>query len=242
MELTEPWLQHLEEYGYVVVKAMASAEELKNAQDAFWECLEAKHAGVKRNDLATWDKWRLDARGIVLDGDVLHCKGAWAIRGLAKVQEAFAAIWEDRDLISSFDSTLLWRPWWEQKEWTPRVEGLHMDQNPFQKPGRHCVQGMVPLLDVTAESGGLAVVPGSHKDESIMTRHRFWDGRGDFCVLFGKDPVQKQKVLVLAEAGDLILWDSRTVHGGLVGTGRAMPKTGEAKLARLTQTVCMIPR
>lgn len=92
-----------------------------------------------------------------------------------------------------------------------------MDQNPFQKPGRCCVQGMVPLFNVTETTGGLAVVPDSHRDESIKTRHRHWDGRGDFCVLFGQDLAQKKKKLVLAEAGDLILWDSRTVHGGLVG-------------------------
>jgi hypothetical protein len=63
---------------------------------------------------------------------------------------------------------------------------------------------------------------------------------GDFCVLFGKDPAYTQTLLVLADAGDLILWDSRTVHGGQVGTGR--PETNEPQLARLTQTVCMIPR
>ena len=32
-------------------------------------------------------------------------------------------------------------------------EGLHLDQNPFAKPDRCCVQGMVPLLDVTEASG-----------------------------------------------------------------------------------------
>ncbi len=241
MELGEAWKQHLDEHGYAVIRAVASPEEVRAAHDAFWDCVEAKHRGVRRDDLSSWDKWRVDGRGIMLDGDLTHCAGAWAVRGLPKAQRAFAAIWDEEDLICSFDSTLLWRPWWEKKEWTPRVEGLHVDQNPFQKPGRCCVQGMVPLCDVTEESGGLAVVPGSHLDESIKSRHRFWDGRGDFCVLFGSDPVQRKKVLVRAEAGDLILWDSRTVHGGLVGTG-AFPRNGEAKLARLTQTVCMIPR
>jgi hypothetical protein len=65
-----------------------------------------------------------------------------------------------------------------------------------------------------------------------------------------------------AAAGDLIVWDSRTVHGGKVGTGAVMTQSslpvgaaiagapGETEvamppavtLARLTQTVCMTPR
>ncbi len=44
----------------------------------------------------------------------------------------------------------------------------------------------------------------------------------------------------MARAGDLILWDSRTVHGGKVGTGLPVPAdlAGAAvSLPRLTQTV-----
>ena len=46
-----------------------------------------------------------------------------------------------------------------------------------------------------------------------------------------------------ASAGDLILWDSRTVHGGKVGAGPAGSGGAEtAELARLSVTVCMTPR
>jgi len=34
-----------------------------------------------------------------------------------------------------------------------------------------------------------------------------------------------ERLLVEARAGDLILWDSRTVHGGLVGTGKPSGET-----------------
>ena len=46
-------------------------------------------------------------------------------------------------------------------------------------------------------------------------------------------------MLLLAQPGDVILWDSRTIHGGHVGTG-----AGEAdeELARMSVTVCMVPR
>lgn len=46
---------------------------------------------------------------------------------------------------------------------------------------------------------------------------------------------------MLAEPGDLILWDSRTIHGGKVGTGDCS-HLGEGDLARLSFTVCMTPK
>jgi hypothetical protein len=141
------------------------------------------------------------------------------------------------------DSPLLWKPWQYDSRWIPITEGLHLDQNPFSKPDKVCIQGMVPLFPVTAAVGGLAVVPQSHTGEkSANTKelHSHWRNTGDFCVLSRKSVLQKESILVLADAGDLILWDSRTVHGGLVGTGQA--KSDTVELARLSQTVCMLPR
>ncbi len=211
---------------------------MQSAKRGYWDCIEQTNPGVLRDDVSTWGKWRVDPRGIMLNGDLLHCEGAWLVRGLPTVHSAFAHVWKDEDLIVSFDSTILWLPWEGQNLFRrPHVEGLHIDQNPFSKPGLCCVQGMVPLIDVTESSGGLAVVPGSHRDSALWKRHR-WGG-GDFCVMNDSDPVQQRRQLVLARAGDLVLWDSRTVHGGHVGT-QAVAET--AGLVRLTQTVCMLPR
>lgn len=53
-----------------------------------------------------------------------------------------------------------WKPWWIDSDWTPRVENLHVDQNPYFKKGLKCVQGMIPLKRVREnEVGGLMVVP-----------------------------------------------------------------------------------
>ena len=52
--------------------------------------------------------------------------------------------------------------------------------------------------------------------------------------------------LVKASGGDLILWDSRTVHGGLVGTGPPEEMStadveNTIELVRLSLPVCMAP-
>jgi ectoine hydroxylase-related dioxygenase (phytanoyl-CoA dioxygenase family) len=104
------------------------------------------------------------------------------------------------------DSVLLWLPWWENASWRPFTEGLHIDQNPFFKEEKICVQvrpisshflalihkslpcmplmtphqGMIPLIDVDEESGGLEVVPGSHLSpsrEQFKARHSKYQTR-----------------------------------------------------------------
>ena len=162
------WLDFLNEHGYVVLQGVVDADTVARARTSFWDAIETKNPGVDRADTETWELWQLDPRGIVCDGDLMHCQGAWTIRSHPSVRSAFASIWNDPSLIVSFDSPIMWRPWWlPQKEHRrPFCEGLHVDQNPFHKPDRCCVQGMVPLYDVSETTGGLAVVHQSHTDEA----------------------------------------------------------------------------
>ena len=136
------------------------------------------------------------------------------------MKAAFALIWQDDDLIVSMDCALVWRPWFGPSSCgvLPQTEGLHLDQNPVNKPNLECVQGMVLLYPVNSCSGGLAVVPGSHTNMSQEWRRPF-AGKGDWCPMPCDNPVHGMERLVGAEAGDLILWDARTVHGGIVGPG-----------------------
>ena len=140
---------------------------------------------------------------------------------------------------SSSSSSSVW------EAWRPQTEGLHLDQNPWDKPGLCSVQGMVPLLDVTAATGGLEVAPASHTDAAkaeLKRRKPFLAGAGDWCpgladlypataaaaaaAAAGASQAPAVRLvtapavrLVTARAGDLVLWDSRTVHGGRVGDG-----------------------
>jgi len=56
------------------------------------------------------------------------------------------------------------------------------------------------------------------------------------------DKLQGKGTLVTCNSGDLIIWDSRTIHGGLVGTGIMDPQQEATTLARLSLTVCMTNR
>ena len=107
----------------------------------------------------------------------------------------------------------------------------HVDQNAL-RPGRQgkvCVQGLVTLCDADETTGGLVVVPGSHKHHDAMcARSKIAKSVGDFLPVPADDPVMiggdsPGPCLVCARAGDLIVWDSRTVHcntPSLVALGR----------------------
>lgn len=278
------WRSHLFERGYVVVKQVALANDVDYAKSLIWNDLEGAE-GIDRNDLNTWKKWCLPAHGLV--ASLAQTAGPWYIRGLPRVKEVFSRIWETPDLITSMDAVIIWRPWLEGAKvaaWRPkflaaeevpeepvvstfesfpppRTEGLHLDQNPFTKPYLDCIQGMVPLYPVTRDFGGLEVIPFSHTDEQkekFMSDFPRFEHMGDFCLIPGRSPHCANPLLLEAEAGDLILWDSRTIHGGKVGRGlsgivaedsAAAPNAADgsrrvpmAELARMTCTVSMTPR
>ena len=118
-----------------------------------------------------------------------------------------------------------------------------MDQNPFKKKGLHCVQGMIPFLEVTKDIGGLQLVPRSHVEdvqEQIRQENPHKKMSGDFVKVSDKK-YQPGAIVVEASAGDLILWDSRVIHGSKVGPSVLEEAKGKG-LARCTGLVCMTPR
>lgn len=96
-----------------------------------------------------------------------------------------------------------------------------MDQNPHYKRGFHCVQGMIPLIEVSADNvGGLQVVPQTNNDatqDEIIKRYPWVkNGKSDWVELKFNDPFRGKAMLVECKAGDLIFFDSRTIHGGKI--------------------------
>jgi len=97
---------------------------------------------------------------------------------------------------------------------------------------------MIPLYPVNKQCGGLQVVPKSNNDECQDYLRENYGGYSDWVELDDSDKYIGTGKLLIVEPGSLILWDSRTIHGGYVGKG---PFTENERLSRLSVTVTMTP-
>jgi hypothetical protein len=244
-------IAYLDEHGYVVIAGALTGDACAKALDLTWDYLEGLGTGVERNDWKTWDddRWPTTAHGGILPGHGIgHCAAQWVIRSAPAVKQAFAAVWDEDDLLVSFDGMALWRPWTLNDAWKTNRGGswLHIDQHPITRPGRQCVQGLVNLLPTSPSAGGNVLIPGSHKAfETIPDVYPERLGRlpldldhfrfpSDDPLLAGTPPI-----MCHLEAGDLLLWDSRTIH---CSSGSLEPPEPKAELMRAVSLVCMMPR
>ena len=137
-------------------------------------------------------------------------------------------MWGTEDLWVTIDRVNANMP--NNKEW--EFEGfLHWDVDLSKNPNVRNIQGVVSLNE--SNSGGLQLIPELFKEikknkfDSKINQLSF-DNRHHFSNIFENYEV----INVEANAGDLIIWDSRMVHG-------TSPNIGN--IPRFAQYVSMIP-
>lgn len=244
-------VEHLNDEGYVVIANVLDSEQTAEALDLTWQFLEDLGTGIDRNDPSTWsdDRWPIAVHGGIIPSQGIGQSAAqWFIRSAPGVKQAFASVWDDDDLLVSFDGMALWRPSSIEPEWQTNRGGswLHIDQHPVGRPGFQCVQGLVNLIATSPEVGGNILIPGSHLlHDSIADRYPERLGRIhpsiDHFRYPSDDPLLTNTPPIMAhlDAGDLLLWDSRTIHCSSPGT---TPDAGGPSLQRAVSLICMMPK
>mmetsp|Transcript_24743 Transcript_24743/g.35972 ORF Transcript_24743/g.35972 Transcript_24743/m.35972 type:complete len:371 (-) Transcript_24743:434-1546(-) len=247
-DLDDPnMLVHLEDYGYAIVKCVADEPEVHTARDLFWKFLE-ENAGMDRNKPKTWDDARFSRVGMPQVGilDMGQSDANWFVRLLPRVKSAFEAIWKTPDLIVSFDGGNAFRPHHAPGQTSKRTSGgwWHVDQG-HGKRGVQAIQGFVSLYDGTAETGGLCVIPGSHRGHDGLLA-QVPNASGDFVMVPSPstNPIIRDGKLIVCKAGDLVLWDSRTIHCNNPSLTTPTEERGypHDQLLRAAIYVCMTPR
>jgi len=152
--------------------------------------------------------------GVINGSGIGQSDFLWNIRSNRQVKRVFAHIWNDQNLLVSFDGCGVFRDWRYNPTWKTNGGWNHVDQNPKLKPDQCCVQGFVSLTDQSEKTGGLIVYPGTNlrfTELSDVTKNSY-----DFVKVTDTHPIMNQGQtlgkLVHCRAGDLVLWDSRTVH------------------------------
>jgi ectoine hydroxylase-related dioxygenase (phytanoyl-CoA dioxygenase family) len=235
---------YLDANGYVVVKNVLNASDITASELLLWEYLN-KSAGMKRDDTTTWTRENLSKIGLPDNG--ILCVGfaqsacMWNIRLKPRIKIAFSTIHETTDLIVSMDGGNIFLPWHrDDASLSMKTETgwYHVDQGTTMR-GFQCVQGLVSLTDVTPSTGGLCLIPGSaacHNELLDLTRET--DNFVEIPPTF--HALNRKQILPLCQAGDMILWDSRTMHCSTPALEQ--PTQPIDQLLRVAAYICMTPK
>ncbi|WWC91493.1 uncharacterized protein L201_006439 [Kwoniella dendrophila CBS 6074] len=245
------FLIDLERDGYVVVPNVISKESCEDFQKSAWEWLESFPYGFNRNDKSTWTSEHLPygvTGGLYNRYSVNHEDFVWKIRTEPAIIKIFEQIWGTQDLIASFDGMNASLPI-NDKSGRTDIKATspwpHIDQNPRNVNRFELYQGIANLSSNGPQDGGLCVLKGSHK-----LHQEYFDSINGFKL--DQDAGEKEngynykveemdwfkgkgceEIKICANAGDLILWDSRTIHWNASPTGEQ---------TRFVTYVCYCPK
>ncbi|CAE7532740.1 unnamed protein product [Symbiodinium microadriaticum] len=161
-----------------------------------------------------------DYNGLINSGGIGQSDFMWYVRSNPKVIAAFADVWDvdKEDLIVSFDGCCAFRPPSIDPRWRTRAGWFHTDQNGRTTGSDFvCAQGLVALTDGDEATGGLAVLPGTHRSHEAIFQRYPLERENDFFILPRSDELlseahHSKPHIVKVKAGDLVLWDSRLIH------------------------------
>lgn len=213
------YLDDLDEKGYCVIPNLITKEECKKYIDRIWDWLEGLDTDIDRNEPATWGngQWPPSMFGIIHRLSIGQEQFIWDLRQDPRVIEVFKQIWETDELLVSFDGMCILKPGQNQdmKE-RKKAFWAHTDQG-SHKVGRHCIQGLMTLEEAGPHDGGLVVWPGTNKihqeyfkEKKITTDGDWYKYPRSYIAILEREGYERTKVI--APAGSLILWDSRTIH------------------------------
>lgn len=204
-------LKELEEKGYAVVKVLTE-DKVQTASKLFYDWINAVENDVSIDTFY----------GMIKEG---HQKHSWFIKTDPDVQAVFKKLWNTDDLVTGFDGCC-----WIPKEfnaidtcWT------HTDQAAAKK-GLHCFQGFVSLTANPERT--FVVYEGSHLLHESYMKDRGLTGSKNWRLIDPEYLKDLKRVVVKVDAGDMVLWDSRTFHQSQYGKNEE----------RLVQYVSFLPR
>ena len=212
-------VEFLNREGYVIFKNVATEAQVDDYFEKLWAFLKDRFK-VDRDDINTWDAIPSNEFGIILRFGIGQSDYMWSVRQNENVRNIFAEVWDVGvdELITDFGGTVVFRPANCTNRWRTSEKWFHVDQNGMSSPGRQTVQGSMSLTKQTPESGGMVVIPKSwHQHDELSERaSKYWGADKDtqFLMVPPSDAVLQRAspVFITSEPGDLILWDSRTVH------------------------------
>lgn len=222
-EVYGDWRDDFFRDGYVVLKNAIPADRAAGYRQKALDWITSFGKGLDLDDRTTWTSEHLPQNfkaGMYLHYCAAHEKYVWDARMEPGVLGAFEKIWGTEKLVASFDTVNITFPGRKDVEWSPWP---HVDQAPERK-GLSCVQGIINLSPAGPKDGGLVLMKGSSKlfdqffglnppdrTQGIGAKHYdFYPFKEHHVDWYKQQGCEILKVC--ADPGDLILWDSRSMH------------------------------
>jgi len=246
---------YIAKHGVCVIPNILSGDECKLYINSMWNTLEylteKSECKITRDDTSTWKNFKklYPIHSMLLQYyKIGHSQFVWNLRQNEKIVNVFSKLWDtpNDELLSSFDGLSIHMPpeitnsgYYRSNKW------LHIDQS-YNKPGLKCIQGFITLFDVNAGDATLKIMENSHKyhsefsDKFTYAKTKY---NKDWCKLTSdeldwySDEKKCEEHNILASAGSLVLWDSRTIHQGMEPL-KTRPKSNMRGIVYM----CMTPR
>ena len=214
----------LKEKGYVIIPNVYNQNEIETYIDEFNEW---------RSSIPNIDYLHnlIEYNGIYKYHQIGHQRFAWLARTNPKILNIFKKLWNTDELVCSFDGCCFYSNTCND---TPHY-WTHTDQSSLKK-GVHCYQSFLSLTNNKERT--MIIYEGTHKyhesyfDTMNIVEPNDWNIiNKDY--LF-KNHIDKQHFLNV-NAGDLVIWDSRTFH-------QSTPGSYDCNEERLVQYLCYLPK
>jgi len=240
----------IDKYGVAIIPGILRNDEITQMNNGMWDYLE--HVSQKfaipidRTNNETWVEYlKLYPKHSMLlqQYGIGHSQFVWDIRQNTRVVDIFSKLWDvkDDELLTSFDGASFHFPPEDTHRGWYRQTWYHTDQSYF-RPDFECIQSWITGYDVDDGDATLAFMESSniyHKefketfnvsDKSDWYRHSreeqsFYEKKG--C----------EEKRIKCKAGDMVLWDSRTIHCGTEAV-----KNRKNKKLRNVVYICKKPR
>lgn len=226
--------QELEHNGFSSIPVLSNLESDYYANQ-LWDWLAGFGTGIKKDDPTTWTNanWPHNSHGLIQHFNSGQSKAVWEVRAKESIMDVFAKLWdcEKRDLLVSFDGINVARPVKALKH-PSKKKGKkpgweHLDQS-SESNDLEYYQGCVSLTHTT---GGLRFYGGSHKHHAKFMKTQTTGTIKPGWYKLNEDEkswyLKRSGVssdFVQSKAGQLTLWDSRTVHCGELPTTGSTPR------------------
>jgi ectoine hydroxylase-related dioxygenase (phytanoyl-CoA dioxygenase family) len=217
----------IDRYGIAIIQKVINNDEcetmLKGVHNYFEHITQDWEVPFKIDNKNSWKQFYklLPLHNMMVQyWSVGHSQVCWDLRQNPKIVDVFATLWEceREDLLVSFDGLSFQLPpeqtgrGWFNKSW------YHTDQS-YTRNKFECCQSYVSALDVREGDATLVVLESSNKYHGDFAKHFNIKDKDDWYKL--KDEELKfytdkgcQEVRIICGKGDLVIWDSKTLHFG----------------------------